>query len=71
VPEAWVNNPTSINPHVTPAGLFNEIQREATGNIPYSQMNTNTLAFDENICRMASYLIRKYKPNQNGHRSSQ
>ncbi|SJZ38981.1 alkaline phosphatase family protein [Sediminibacterium ginsengisoli] len=63
VPEAWVNNGNSINPHVTPAGLFEEIQQEATGKLTYDKMNLNNLAIDENLSRIASYLIKKYKPN--------
>ncbi len=63
VPEAWVNNNNSINPYVTPVGLFEEIQREATGKLTYDEMNLNNLAIDENLSRIASYLIRRYKPN--------
>jgi len=66
VPEAWENDrngSTSINPYVTPAGLFEEIQQNATGKLNYSQMNLNNLAIDENLSRMAAYLLKKYKPN--------
>lgn len=62
VPEAWVNNAASINPHVTP-GLFEEIQQNATGKLTYADMNLNNLAIDENLSRMAAYLIKRYKPN--------
>lgn len=66
VPESWNNDNNgtrSINPNVTPAGLFEEIQQQATGKLDYADMNLNNLAFDENISRMAAYLIKKYKPN--------
>ncbi|RFS26685.1 alkaline phosphatase family protein [Chitinophaga silvatica] len=66
IPEAWEsdkNGTVSINPHVTPAGLFDEIQQNATGKLNYSQMNLNNLAIDENLSRMAAYLLKKYKPN--------
>lgn len=66
VPESWENDrngTVSINPNVSPAGLFEEIQQQATGKLSYSQMNLNNLAIDENLSRMASYLLKKYKPN--------
>lgn len=65
VPESWENdrNGGSINPNITPAGLFDEIQQNATGKLTYSQMNLNNLAIDENLSRMAAYLLKKYKPN--------
>ncbi|MFT3824871.1 MAG: ectonucleotide pyrophosphatase/phosphodiesterase [Chitinophagaceae bacterium] len=62
VPESWVNNATSINPNVTP-GLFEEIQQNATGKLTYADMNLDNLAIDENLSRMAAYLIKRYKPN--------
>ncbi len=66
VPESWENNRGnggSINPNVSPAGLFDEIQQNATGKLSYAQMNLNNLAIDENLSRMAAYLLKKYKPN--------
>lgn len=67
VPESWENNDrsgaASINPNVTPAGLFEEIQQNATGKLTYDKMNLNNLAIDENLSRMAAYLIKTYKPN--------
>lgn len=66
VPEAWVsdkNGTESINPHVTPAGLFEEIQLNATGKLDYSKMNLNNLSIDENLSRIAAYLLKTYKPN--------
>ncbi|MFY0255198.1 alkaline phosphatase family protein [Chitinophaga sp. 30R24] len=66
VPESWENDrngTVSINPNVAPAGLFEEIQQNATGKLSYSQMNLNNLAIDENLSRMAAYLLKKYKPN--------
>ncbi len=66
VPEAWENNRNgtgSINPYVSPVGLFDEIQQNATGKLSYNQMNLNNLAIDENLSRMTAYLLKKYKPN--------
>lgn len=66
VPESWENDKNgtvSINPNVTPTGLFEEIQENATGKLNYSQMTLNNLAIDENLSRMAAYLLKKYKPN--------
>jgi predicted AlkP superfamily pyrophosphatase or phosphodiesterase len=66
VPESWQNDrggTQSINPNVQPAGLWEEIQQNATGKLAYSQMNLDNLAIDENLSRMAAYLLKKYKPN--------
>lgn len=65
VPESWENdrNGAQLNPNVTPAGLFEEIQQEATGKLTYGKMTLDNLAIDENLGRIASYLLKKYKPN--------
>lgn len=66
VPESWFNDNNgtrSINPNVTPAGLFEELQQNATGRLSYADMNLDNLLIDENLSRMAAYLIKKYKPN--------
>lgn len=62
VPESWERG-VNINPNVTPAGLWEEIQQNATGKLSYNQMTLNNLAIDENLSRMAAYLLKKYKPN--------
>ncbi|MET0391924.1 MAG: ectonucleotide pyrophosphatase/phosphodiesterase [Chitinophagaceae bacterium] len=65
VPESWFNDNNgtrSINPNVTP-GLFEELQQNATGRLSYADMNLDNLSIDENLSRMAAYLIKKYKPN--------
>ncbi|NLR82309.1 alkaline phosphatase family protein [Chitinophaga eiseniae] len=47
----------------TPAGLFEEVQRYATGELQSTDMNLRYLGMNETLSRMAAYLIRKYKPN--------
>jgi predicted AlkP superfamily pyrophosphatase or phosphodiesterase len=45
-----------------PAGLFEEMEKNATGKL-YNQDLDGHLSTDENLTRMASYLIETYKPN--------
>jgi predicted AlkP superfamily pyrophosphatase or phosphodiesterase len=48
-----------------PAGLMEEVQTYATGKLDNNTYNTNKdyLVIDENVARIAGYLIRKYKPS--------
>lgn len=46
-----------------PQGLFEEIEREATGKLTAKAMDSDYLTMDENIARMAAYVLEKYKPN--------
>jgi hypothetical protein len=47
----------------TPKGLFEEIEQKATGKLTADDLNSDFLILDQNIARMASYLISTYKPN--------
>ncbi|MFD1819723.1 Predicted pyrophosphatase or phosphodiesterase, AlkP superfamily [Pseudarcicella hirudinis] len=47
----------------TPKGLFEEIELNATGKLTGKNMNSDFLAMDENISRMAAHIIENYKPN--------
>lgn len=49
--------------HATPKGLFEEVQQHATGIMTAMDLNINYFKMDENIGRMAAYIIRTYKPN--------
>lgn len=48
----------------TPAGLFEEVQQNATGILSAQDFNMDKdyLSMDEDLARMAGYLIRKNKP---------
>jgi predicted AlkP superfamily pyrophosphatase or phosphodiesterase len=47
-----------------PPGLLEEVQQYATGRLDSSSFNTeeDLLVMDENVARIAGYLIRRYKP---------
>ncbi len=68
VPEIWpldskADKISPIRDNTTPKGLFEEIEQNATGKITADALNENYLTKDENIARMASYILRTYKPN--------
>jgi len=48
-------------PYVTPHGLMDEIQKNATGKLTPVDFNTNN-TIDITIGKMASYIIKTYKP---------
>jgi Uncharacterized proteins of the AP superfamily len=50
--------------YATPAGLMEEVQLNATGKLDSISFNTNQdlLVVDENMARIAGYLIRTHKP---------
>ncbi|AMR34488.1 AP endonuclease [Mucilaginibacter sp. PAMC 26640] len=49
----------------SPASLWQEVQQNATGLLEAEDLNANNneLVQDENVARMAGYIIKKYKPN--------
>lgn len=47
----------------TPKGLFEEVQEYATGKMSAMDLNINYFKMDENLGRIAAYIIRTYKPN--------
>lgn len=52
-----------ISASANPPGLFEEVQQNATGKLEELDYNGTYLSADENMSRIAGYLIRKYKPN--------
>ncbi len=65
-PEDWVDDnqgTQKINAGVKPAGLYEEIEQKVTGKLKYENMNMRYLTIDENLSRIAAYLIKTYKPN--------
>ena len=68
IPETWSENlPGDRRPatsqDATPKGLFEEVQRNATGQLEANDLDLHYLSMNENLGRMTAYLIRKYKPN--------
>ena len=68
VPEVWwpENKTDKISPirnRTLPKGFFEEIEQNATGGLAPDGLNEGYLTKDENIGRIASYIIRTYKPN--------
>ncbi len=67
VPEVWsldrnVERTAAVRKEATPAGLVEEIEANATGKLSGDALNSDYLTIDENLARMAHYLIRTYKP---------
>lgn len=51
--------------YCTPKGLWEELEQNATGRMDANDFNLDKdyLSMDENIARMAGYIIRRYKPS--------
>ena len=69
IPETWpwpngsnLDRLSFSSKYATPAGLFEELQQNATGKLAPNDYNLDYLGMDENVARMAAYLIRTYKP---------
>ncbi|WP_439557789.1 alkaline phosphatase family protein [Dyadobacter sp.] len=72
VPEYW-NLPETkggkrtvikaLTDNSTPKGLFEEVQKHATGKLDEIDFDADYLSIDENNARISSYLIRKHKPS--------
>lgn len=52
-----------VSQQANPPGLFEEAQQFATGQLEEADYNGDYLSADENMARIAGYLIKKYKPN--------
>lgn len=66
--EIWDENhpddrATPVRQHAIPKGIYEEIERNATGKLDSTNMNDNYFSLDENAGRMAAYVFKKYKPN--------
>lgn len=53
----------ALRENASPAGLLEELEQNATGKLEEEDFNGDYLLIDENLARMSSYLIRKYKPS--------
>jgi predicted AlkP superfamily pyrophosphatase or phosphodiesterase len=52
----------ALQENAHPAGLYEELEQNATGKITELDWNGDYLGMDENLARMSCYLIRQYKP---------
>jgi predicted AlkP superfamily pyrophosphatase or phosphodiesterase len=67
VPEIWdparpEDRITEARKHATP-GLVEELERNATGKLDGENMNETAFGLDDNAGRMASYILKTYKPS--------
>lgn len=51
-----------VRKHAIPVGIYEEIERNATGKLDSSSMNDEYLTLDENAGRMAAYIFKTKKP---------
>ncbi|WP_028375369.1 alkaline phosphatase family protein [Leeuwenhoekiella sp. MAR_2009_132] len=68
IPEIWSFEDASDRRGATskaanPKGLFEEITSQITGTLEKEEYNLSSLRMDQNLGRMATYLIEKYQPN--------
>src|ERR1700752_5155439 len=54
---------TPVRRHAIPKGIYEEIERNATGKLDSTNMNDSYFSLDENAGRMAAYIFKRYKPN--------
>lgn len=68
IPEIWSKeNPSdrrgATAQYATPKGLFEEAVENATGKMQINDYNLSSPSMDQNLARIAGYIIRTYKPN--------
>ncbi|WEK36779.1 MAG: ectonucleotide pyrophosphatase/phosphodiesterase [Candidatus Pseudobacter hemicellulosilyticus] len=68
IPEIWNKDNGSDRrgataEFATPKGLFEEAVANATGKMEMNDYNLSSPSMDQNLARIAGYIIRKYKPN--------
>ena len=68
IPEVWPakkdgsDRLAPMRKHTSPVTLFEEVEKNATGKLDGTKLNSDYLLMDENLSRMTSYLIETYKP---------
>jgi len=66
VPDVWApEHPASIEPTraaTTPRGLFEELEREATGRLSDETFSLDSLGREDVVGAMAAYLFERYRP---------
>lgn len=68
VPEFWSAQPVPnqleyIKPFCTPAGILDELEREATGRLTHENFGAGSMTRDARTAAMANYLMNTYAPN--------
>ncbi len=68
IPEFWsFENPRdrrgATSEKANPKGLFEEVVKNATGTLEINDYNLFSPIMDQNLARIAGYILRKYKPN--------
>jgi len=68
VPEFWStdavpNQMDFIKPYCTPAGILDELEKNATGKLNNETFRAGTIDRDARTAYMANYIFNKYKPN--------
>lgn len=53
----------ALQENANPAGLYEELEQNAVGKLEEQDFNGDYLTIDENLARMSSYIIRRYKPS--------
>ncbi|MBG6235178.1 putative AlkP superfamily pyrophosphatase or phosphodiesterase [Pedobacter sp. CAN_A7] len=53
----------ALSEHAFPKGFYEELQENATGKLEDVDFDGEYLSIDDNLARMSSYVIRKYKPS--------
>jgi predicted AlkP superfamily pyrophosphatase or phosphodiesterase len=66
VPDVWPGSDDEVIPATRaatrPPGLFDELEREATGRLDIDNFSSKLLAHDARLAAMASYLYRRHHP---------
>ncbi len=58
-----MSSPTPCGVLSTPAGLVEELEREATGRLSSANFSFGRMNLDDKSSEMAAYLLATYKPN--------
>jgi predicted AlkP superfamily pyrophosphatase or phosphodiesterase len=68
IPDIWTLENTDrleiTGRYATPQGFWDEVQQNATGRLEPNDFNLDKdyLSMDDNVARIAAYILRKYKP---------
>ncbi|MDN3595165.1 alkaline phosphatase family protein [Zunongwangia endophytica] len=68
IPEFWsftdpMDRRGATSEHSNPKGLFEEVMENATGDLTKNQYNLTSLRMDQNLGRIATYILEEYQPN--------
>lgn len=68
IPEIWSfknmgDRRDATSEYAHPKGLFEEVVAKATGEMEMDDFNLNSFKMDQNLGRIAGYILKTYKPN--------